>query len=45
MSQCMDRPPNKKWPSQRGGHCGEVTISGGSTVNVISMISEVTFRP
>ena len=29
----MDYPPGqKKWPMLRGGCCGEVAVSGGSTV-------------
>ena len=31
--QCMDCPPGQKnWPLLRGGRCGEMAVSGGSTV-------------
>lgn len=30
----MDCQP-KNWPLKRGGHCGEVAVSGGSNVKAI----------
>ena len=34
----MDCPP-KKWPLLRGGRCGKVPVSGGSTVYIIQPLS------
>ena len=28
-------PGQKKWPLYRGGHYGEVAVSGGATVNYL----------
>ena len=36
--ECMDRKSRdrKTWPLNRDGRCGEVAVSGGSTVYLIS---------